>query len=323
MTVMSHAQATFEALVRCFAEDDRVNLLSSGMFGIGPHRGLTERLVREHGDRVKSPPISESAIMAIGIGAAMAGDRPIVAVGTGSFVYEAWSQLVNEAGSARYMSGGQIAVPLVVHMQHGLRGGGAAQHSHSPQSMLWNCPGLEIVLPSTPRDARGLFRAAVRSDNPTVVIDHPLLLGIEGEVPDGDEIIPLGVADIKRRGSDVTIVATSYAVRAALEAAEALAKDGIDAEVLDPRTLVPFDKEALLSSVAKTGRLVVADEGHRSCGIAAEIAAIVAEKAFAALKAPIRRVTRPDVPAPFSPPLEDAVRPSARRIEEVVRSVVA
>ena len=216
MTKKTFAQALIEGLHGCMAEDQRVSLIGSYVLGLGPQRGLVDRLREDFPDRVSDPPTSEAAAAAVGIGAAMAGDRPFVDIGTASFIFEAWSQIVNEAANAYYMSGEQIQVPVVFHMLHGLRGGGAAQHSHSPQAMLWNCPGLEIVLPSSPRDVKGLIRSAIRSPNPTVVIDHAKLLDLEDEVPDDDYDIPFGKADIKRVGKDVTIVATSLAVQTAL-----------------------------------------------------------------------------------------------------------
>ena len=207
-------------------------------------------------------------------------------------------------------------------MLHGLRGGGAAQHSGSPQAMMWNAPGLEIVLPSCPGDAKGLLRTAIKSDNPTVFIDHAKLLGTEGPVPEGDYTIPFGRADIKRQGRDATIVATSFTVHAALAAAERLSRQGVEAEVVDPRTLVPLDRGTILDSVARTGRLVVVDEGHLSCGVASEISAIVAEEGFDRLRAPILRVARANVPTPFSKPLEDAIAPTADKICDAVRRVI-
>jgi pyruvate dehydrogenase E1 component beta subunit len=188
--------------------------------------------------------------------------------------------------------------------------------------MLWNCPGLEIVLPSSPRDIKGLIRNAIKSNNPTVILDHAKLLGIEGEVPEGDYEIPFGQADIKREGRDITVVGTSAMVQVALEAADTLSKDGIEVEVVDPRTIVPLDKRTICESVGKTGRLVVVDECNLSCSIASEIAAIVAEEAFSALKAPIARVARPDVPVPFSQPLEAYITPTADKITEAVRKVL-
>jgi pyruvate dehydrogenase E1 component beta subunit len=230
---------------------------------------------------------------------------------------------VNEAANIRYMTGGQSSVPVVFHVNHGLRGRGAPQHSHSPQAMLWNTPGLQIMLPSAPADVFGLLRTAVESDDPVFWADHVKLFDVTGPLPDTWEAIPFGVADIKRRGTDVTIVATSYMVQRSLEVADSLAAEGISVEVVDPRTLVPFDLDTIIASVARTGRLVVVDECHRSCGVGAEIAALVAEHGFESLRRPIRRVATLDVPVPFSPPLEEFVGPSASRIADAVRAVAA
>lgn len=253
----------------------------------------------------------------------MAGLRPIVDLVTASFTFEAWPQVVNEAANALYMSGGQTRAPVVFHMLHGLRGGGGAQHSHSPQAMLWNCPGLEIVLPSSPRDVRGLLKTAVSSDNPTIFVDHPLLFELRGPVPEADEAIPFGQADIKRAGGDVTVIATSYMVQRSLIVADRLASEGIQVEVVDPRTLVPLDFQTLMASVEKTRRVVIVDECHQSCGVAAEIAARIGEAGFDKLKAPIRRVTTLDVPVPYSAPLEEFISPSESRVADAVRSVLS
>jgi acetoin:2,6-dichlorophenolindophenol oxidoreductase subunit beta len=230
--------------------------------------------------------------------------------------------VANEAANAFSMSGGQTRVPVVFHLFHGLRGGGAAQHSGSPQAMLWNCPGLEIVIPSSPRDVQGLLKSAVASDNPTIFVDHTRLLDVRGEVPVNDKPIPFGVADVKRAGRDVTVIATSYTVQVALRAAETLAQERIEVEVVDPRTLVPFDLATILQSVEKTHRVVIADETHQSCGVGAEIAARIAESGFDKLKAPIRRVSTLDVPVPYSPPLEAHIGPSEERIIDAIRAAV-
>jgi pyruvate dehydrogenase E1 component beta subunit len=277
----------------------------------------------EFSDRIYDPPISEAAVVALGAGAAMAGARPFVDIGTGSFTYVGWSPLVNEAAVACHMSNGSVRVPVVYHCLHGLRGGGAAQHSHSPQAMLWNAAGLEIVIPSSPYDVKGLIRSAIKSDNPTIFVNHARLMDIEGEVPEEDYVIPFGKADIKRNGRDVTLIATSYVVHTALAAAETLSAEGIEVEVLDPRSLVPLDQELILQSVDKTGRLVLADETNLSCGIASELSAIVAEHGFKSLRAPIARVTRPNIPTPFSYALEQAITPTADKICEAVRRTVA
>lgn len=322
MRKTSYAAAIVEALRVSLKEDPAVSLVGSYVLGLGPKRVLMDALRAEFPDRVYDPPTSEAAIAALGAGAAMSGARPFVDIGTAAFSYVAWSPVVNEAAVARYMSGGTQRVPVVYHMLHGLRGGGAGQHSHSPQAMLWNAPGLEIVLPSSPYDVKGLMRSAIRSDNPTIFINHARLMDLEGDVPEEDYTIPFGRADIKRPGRDVTVVATSFVVQTALVAAERLAVDGIEAEVVDPRTLVPFDHATILDSVRRTGRLVVVDETNLSCGVASEISAIVVEEGFDSLRAPILRVARLDVPTPFSKPLEDAITPTAERVIAAVRQVL-
>ncbi|HEU4673443.1 MAG TPA: transketolase C-terminal domain-containing protein [Candidatus Limnocylindrales bacterium] len=318
----TYAEGMARGLREVLGEDERVVLMGQYFFGLTKHRSHTVALRESFPDRVWDPPIAEVGYVGTGIGAAISGLRPIVDVATASFIFQAFSQVVNEAANIRYMTGGQTAVPLVIHVNHGIRGGGAAQHSHSPQAMLMNTPGLQIVTPSTPRDVRGLIRAAVESDDPVVWADHVRLFDVTGDLPDAPETIPLGVADVKRRGRDVTIVATSLMVQRALAAAERLAGEGIDAEVVDPRTLVPLDRRAICESVGRTHRLVVVDECHRSCGVGAEIAATVVEEAFDELRAPIRRVVTEDVPIPFSPPLEAAVEPTEEKIVAAVRSVV-
>ncbi len=322
MRELTYAEAMVEALHEVMEEDERINLIGSYFLGLSPRRFLLDRLRVDFGARIFDPPISEVGFCGLGVGAATAGLRPIVDIGTGSFIFSGWPMVVNEAANVHYMTGGQTSVPVVFHILHGLRGGGAAQHSHSPQAMLWNTPGLEIMLPSSPKDVKGLIKTAVRSDNPTVFVDHVRLFEVKGEVPDDDYAIPFGRADVKRVGKDVTIVATSFMVQRALRAAEDLAKQDIDVEVVDPRTLVPFDKEAILKSVEKTGRLVVVDECHKSCGVAAEISAIVVEEAYSALKGPIKRVTTADVPVPFSPRLEGFIEPAEDKIIGAVRELV-
>jgi pyruvate/2-oxoglutarate/acetoin dehydrogenase E1 component len=323
MRQISYAAAIVEALRTSLVEDSHVVLVGSYVLGLGPKRVLMDSLRTEFADRIYDPPTSEAAIVSLGAGAAMAGARPFVDIGTASFSYVGWSPLVNEAAVAHHMSNGALRVPAVYHMLHGLRVGGAAQHSHSPQAMLCNAPGLEIVLPSDPYDVKGLIRSAIRSNNPTVFIDHARLMDIEGDVPEEDYVIPFGRASIKRAGRDVTLVATSFVVHAALSAAGQLAEEDIEVEVIDPRTLVPFDHGTIIDSVRRTGRLVVADETNLTCGVASEISAIVAEEGFELLRAPIVRVARSDVPTPFSKPLEDAITPTAAKIMDGVRRVLA
>jgi pyruvate dehydrogenase E1 component beta subunit len=252
----------------------------------------------------------------------MAGMRPFLNYGTATFAFEAFNQIMSEAANVRGMSNGQLRAPLTLHMYAGIRGGGAGQHSSSPQAMYANAAGLELVLPASPADAQGLLRSAIKSDNPTVVITHTKLLAMTGDVPDGDFTIPFGQARVAREGRDLTIVATSLMVREALKAADALARDGIEAEVIDPRTIVPLDADGICASVRKTGRVVTVDEGNALCSIGSEISALVAERAFGALKAPILRVARHPVPVAFSPPLEAAIAPHADTIVAAARKVV-
>ncbi len=323
MRELAYYEAKFEALDEIMASDQRVHLINGTFLSLSPHRHVFQNLKQKYGERMVAPPISELGFCGMATGAAMAGLRPIVDLSTGSFIYEAWPQVANEAANAFSMSGGQTRVPVVFHLFHGLRGGGAAQHSGSPQGMLWNCPGLEIAIPSSPRDVKGLLKSAVASDNPTIFVDHTRLLDIRGEVPENDKPTPFGVADVKRAGRDVTVIATSYTVQVALRAAATLAQEGIEAEVIDPRTLVPFDLATILQSVEKTHRVVIADETHQSCGVAAEVAARIAESGFDKLKAPIRRVSTLDVPVPYSPPLEAHIGPSEERISDAVRATLA
>ena len=322
MRELAYYEAKLEALSEIMAADESVHLMGGSFLSLSPRRTLFQKIAGQYPDRVVAPPISELGYCGLAIGAAMAGLRPVVDLSTGSFIYEAWPQVVNEAANAFYMSGGQTRVPVVFHLLHGIRGSGAAQHSHSPQAMLWNCPGLEIVLPSSPRDVKGLLKSAVNSPNPTIFIDHVQLFEIRGPVPEGDGAMPFGQAEVKRPGRDVTVIATSLEVQRSLNVAEQLAREGIQVEVVDPRTVVPLDFATLLQSVEKTGRVVIVDQCHRSCGIAAELAARIVEEGFDKLKAPIRRVTTPDVPIPFSPPLEEYVTPSESRIIEAIRFVL-
>lgn len=321
MRQITYSQAFVEGLDTCMRRMRNFSLVGNEVMGLGPHRVHLEKIWKTYPDRVRFPPTSEAAFSALAAGAAMSGEHVFCHLGAASFSYLSMTSIANEAATAHYASGGKIKVPVVFHMLHGLRIGGGTQHSVSPQAMYWNVPGLQIVLPASARDAKGLVTTAGMSDNPTVMFTHDLLIGTEGGVPEGDYEIPFGRADIKRRGRDVTVVATSWMVQVALQAAQLLADEGIDVEVLDPRTLVPFDHRSLIASVAKTGRLVVADETHLSCGVAAEISAIAAEHAFQYLKAPIVRVARPDVPTPFSRPLEDFITPTSGKIADAVRRV--
>jgi acetoin:2,6-dichlorophenolindophenol oxidoreductase subunit beta len=322
MPVKSYAEALVDALYDSLAADPRVSLIGSYVLGLGPQRHLMDRVRKDFRDRVVDPPTAEAGAAATGVGAAMAGVRPFVDLGTGSFPYLAWSQIINEAAVGHYMSGGRITVPVTFHLLHGVRGGGASQHSHSPQSMMCNAPGLEIAVPATAADVYGLVRSAFQSPNPTVIVSHAKLLGIESEMPADKSAIPFGRADIKRRGKDVTIVANSLMVHYSVAAAAELARDGVEAEVVDLRTVAPLDEATILASVERTGRLVVVDECPLRCGIASEVAATVAEHGFKLLKAPIERVTRAQVPVPYSPPLEATVTPDAGKIAAAARRAI-
>ena len=322
MAIITYAQAFFDGIHAMMASEPRMSIIGRSIFGHGAGRGFERKLAADFAGRIIDPPTAEGGVAALAIGAAMAGERIFAHFGTASFALEAWNQLVNEAAVAHYMSNGQVSVPVTFHMYHGVRGGGGAQHSASPQGMFANVAGLEVVLPSTPADVKGLIRTALKSDNPTIFINHTALMGIEGEVPDGESDIPFGQADIKRQGTDVTAVALSRMVHRTLEAAEIVAADGIETEVVDPRTAAPLDADTICASVAKTGRLVTVEEAIGPCSIGSEIAATVAEHAFGALKAPIVRLARAPVPVPFSPPLEDAITPSAKDIAAAIRKVM-
>ena len=324
MVQKTFAVAMLDALAYALAEDANVMVIGASSFiydrGLKPEdeRALFDKFPT----RLIDPPTSEGVVTSLAAGAAMAGMRPFVNYGTASFAFEAWNQLLNEIGPAHTMSGGQLRVPLVLHMFAGIRGGGAAQHSTSPQAMFANAAGLELVLPSSPADAQGLLRTALKSDNPTVFITHTKLVNVGGHVPAGDFAIPFGQADVKRAGRDVTVIATSLMVQEALKAADTLAREGIEVEVVDPRTIVPLDTAGILASVRRTGRLVCVDEANGTCSIASEISALAAEEAFTALKAPILRVTRPSAPVSYSPPLEAYVTPTAEKIAAAVRKLM-
>lgn len=320
MRSMSYRDAIREAMLEEMRRDPNVVVfLEDGRFWTM----LTDGFVDEFGpDRVPVMPIAEEGFTGMAIGAAMTGVRPIVDFQIASLSYVAWDQIVNHAAKNHYLFGGQAKVPIVFRgtMKYGSSAG--AQHSDRPYAQLLNVPGLKIVVPSNPADALGLLKAAIRDDDPVFYFEPLLLWGMKGDVPDGDHVVPLGKAAIARDGRDITIVAIGDAVVAALKAAAELEAEGIEAEVVDPRTLVPLDKKTLLTSVAKTGRLVIADPAHKTGGAAAEIAAVVAEEGFASLRAPVARVTAPDVHPPFSMTLERLMWPTAERISTAVHGVI-
>ena len=285
--------------------------------------GATKGLIDKFGPkRVRNTPIAEAGFVGAAVGAAMAGTRPICEVEFASFFYCAFDQVCNQAAKLRYMSGGQANLPLTFRCVFGAMGGAAAQHSETVYAQFLSVPGLKLVVPAGPADMKGLLKSAIRDDNPVIVFEHGRLGRLREEIPAGDYLVPLGKAAVKREGENVTVVAIGAMVPRALSVAEKLAKENISVEVIDPRTLIPLDEEAILSSVEKTNRVVVVDEGHLRGGAAADIAAIIADKGFDFLDAPVKRVTALDVPIPFSPPLEKAAIPDDARIEAAIRDLM-
>jgi pyruvate/2-oxoglutarate/acetoin dehydrogenase E1 component len=318
------AQAVNEALAEELRRDERVFVIGEDVAEAGTPFKVLSGLVEEFGpERIVDSPISEAGIAGLGVGAAMTGLRPVVDIMFGDFLTLVMDQLANQAAKAHYMSGGKLTVPMVLRTTLGATRRSAAQHSQSLQAWVAHVPGLKVVLPSTPYDAKGLLKSAIRDDNPVVFIEDKMDWRVGGLVPEGEYTLPLGVADVKRVGTDVTLVGTSSMVRVCLEAADRLAADGISAEVVDPRTLSPLDAPALVASASKTGRAVVVDEGHRSYGVTAELAAVMAEGAFYHLDAPVRRLGALDVPVPFSPTLEDETVPTAELVVATVRGLMA
>jgi acetoin:2,6-dichlorophenolindophenol oxidoreductase subunit beta len=316
------AQAVNEALVEELRRDDTVFVIGEDVAEAGTPFKVLAGLVEEFGpDRILDSPISEAGITGLGVGAAMTGMRPVVDIMFGDFLTLVMDQLANQAAKAHYMSGGKLTVPLVLRTTLGATRRSAAQHSQSLQAWVAHVPGLKVVLPSTPYDAKGLLKSAIRDDNPVVFIEDKMDWRVTGVVPTEEYTLPFGVADVKRAGDDVTLVGTSSMVRVCLEAADLLASDGISAEVVDPRTLSPLDTSTLVESAAKTGRAIVVDEGHRSYGVTAELAAVIAEGAFHHLDAPVRRLGALDVPVPFSPTLEDETVPTAELIAATAREL--
>ena len=292
----------------------------------GQNLAMTERdpMLRKFGKkRVRIAPISETAELGVAIGAAMTGLRPIVELWMSEFMLVAFNQLINEAPRLRYMSGGQVKVPLVFKAGYGFAAGWAGQHSNCIYHTMMGIPGLKIALPSTAADAKGLMASAIRDDNPVVYLHHYMLTLDKGPVPESEYVIPFGVADIKREGSDVTIVATGWMVKKSLTAAELLSRQGISAEVIDPRTLEPLDSNTIIKSLKKTGHLVLVDQATRHASAAAIMAAEIAEHGGNALKVPLKMVTALDTSIPFSEPLENFVLPNEEKIVSAVKSVVA
>lgn len=323
MREITYKEALREALREEMRRDPTVFLLGED---IGRHWGgafkVTKGLAEEFGDeRVRDTPISESAIIGAAVGAAITGTRPVAEIMFGDLTALAMDQIANQAAKIHYMFGGQVKVPLVIRTPFGAGVNIAAHHSQSLEAWFMHVPGLYVAVPSTPYDAKGLLKTAIRGSNPVFFCEHKLLYPMEDEVPETEYTVPFGVADVKKEGSDVTIVATLYMVHKALNAAKELEAEGISVEVVDPRTLAPLDKHTIIGSVKKTGRLVVVSEDCKTAGVSAEIAAVVAEEAIDYLDAPIKRVAEPDTPIPFSPPLEQYVIPNEKSVIKAVKEI--
>jgi pyruvate dehydrogenase E1 component beta subunit len=320
MREITYSQALNEALREEMLRDPAVFLIGEDL--IQPTYGVTRGLYEEFGpQRVICTPISEAAIAGAATGAAVVGARPVAEIMYSDFSTIAMDQIVNQAAKMRYMFGGKARVPLVIRMTTGAGRGNAAQHMQSLEAWFVHVPGLKVVLPSTPYDAKGLLKSSIRDDNPVIFLEHKLLYATKGPVPEGEYTVPLGKADIKRRGEHVTIVATSRQVLFALEAADKLAEEGISAEVIDPRSLVPLDKETILESVKRTHRAVIVHEAVERAGVANWIASIIQEEVFDYLDAPVMRVCGENVPIPFAQNLEAAAIPNPDRIAEAVRKI--
>ena len=321
--VISFAQALAEAVDGIMAEDERVVLLGARFTGFTKSARVMDPILERYADRITWPPISELAYCGVAIGAAIAGFRPVVEMSTATFSYEAIPQIANEAAIVHANSNGRVCAPVVFHMLYGVRGAGGAQHSGSPQSWYWSTPGLQVAMPATPADVKGLLRyAALRSRGPTVFLDHSKLMEGFGPVPEGPYEIPFGEAKIEHEGDDVTVIATSIQVERALEAADVLMRDGGPSlEVVNVRTLQPLDRATILRSARKTGRVVVSDESPDQGGVNGGLAAIVADEAFDALRAPVKRVGVMPVPVSYSQPYEEAIVPSVARILAAAREV--
>jgi len=320
--VLTIREAIREALAEEMTREPTMFLIGEDIGQPGGCYKVTEGLQRRFGaDRVMDTPISEEGFVGIGVGAALTGMRPVVEIMFGDFLTLAMDQIVNQAAKFCYMTGGQAKVPLVLRTTMGAGCAAAAQHSQSLQVWMAHIPGLKVVMPSTPYDAKGLMKTAIRDDNPVIVFEHKMMYGLKGPVPVDEYTVPFGVADVKVEGSDVTVVATSSMVHVAIQAAQMLAEEDISVEVVDPRTLKPLDTETIVRSVKKTSRAVVIDEGYLSYGVTAEIAAIIADEAFYYLDAPVKRIGAADVPIPFAPVLEAATIPTAQVVVDTVKAL--
>ena len=319
---ITFSQAVNEALAEEMRRDETVFIIGEDVAEAGTPFKVLTGLVDEFGtERVIDSPISEAGITGLAVGAAMTGMRPVVDIMFGDFITLTMDQMVNQAAKTHYMSGGKLKVPMVMRTTLGAGRRSAAQHSQSLHAWFSHIPGLKVAIPSTPYDAKGLMKSAIRDDNPVAIFEDKMSFTLKGYVPEEEYTIPFGVAEVKREGEDITLVGTSSMVQVALEAAEMLAETGIAAEVIDPRTTQPLDGETLVRSAKKTSRAIVVDEGHQSYGVSAEIAAIIADGAFYYLDAPVSRMAAMDVPIPFSPVLEDLTIPTAAQVVELAKSL--
>ncbi|MGZ5023039.1 MAG: alpha-ketoacid dehydrogenase subunit beta [Chthoniobacterales bacterium] len=319
---LTFAQAIREALAEEMRRDSTVCIMGEDVAEAGTPFKVLAGLLEEFGkDRVLDTPISEAGFTGLAVGAAMTGMRPIVDIMFGDFITLTMDQMVNQAAKIHYMSGGKWKVPMVMRTTMGATRRSAAQHSQSLHAWFCHVPGLKVILPSTPYDAKGLLKSAIRDDNPVVFVEDKMMYKLKGNVPAEDYTIPLGVAEIKRAGDDITLIATSSMVQVALEAATMLEEIGVSAEVVDPRTLWPLDEKTLVESAQKTSRVIVLDEGYERYGVTAELAAVVATGAFYDLDAPVKRMGAMHVPIPFSPPLEDVTVPTEQTVFEAARKM--
>lgn len=317
------SKAVNEAIAEEMRRDETIFLIGEDVAEAGTPFKVLSGLVEEFGTgRVIDTPIAEPGFMGIAVGAAMTGSRPIVDLMFGDFLYLVMDQLCNQAAKTHYMSGGKLRVPLVLRTNLGATRRSAAQHSQSLHALVAHIPGLKIAMPSSAYEAKGLLKTAIRDDNPVVIFEDKLMYNDKAPVPEGEYLIPFGEAAVLREGNDITLVATSSMVQVAQTAAETLSGEGISAEVIDPRTIVPLDEETILGSVRKTSRAIVIDEGHQNYGVTGEIASRIAEKAFYHLDAPVQRMGAMDVPVPFSPALEDMTVPTPDSVAERARMAV-
>jgi len=322
MKTLTYAQAINEAIAEEMRRDEKVLVLGEDVGKLGGVFKVTKGLLEEFGpERVRDTPLSENAIIGAAAGAAIMGYRPVAEIMYMDFLHECGDQLINHLPKMHFMTGGKLTAPTVIRTQYSLGRNTGAQHSQFFPSLYMNTPGIMVAVPSTPADAKGLFKTAIRGRNPVLFVECAALYASKGQVPEEETLIPFGEADVKRPGTDVTVVAVSRIVGEAMAAAEILSSEGISVEVLDPRTLVPFDTDTVLESVKKTARLVTAEDSCITCGVGAEIVARVAERAMDYLENVVR-IACPDIPAPFSPPLQEAYMPTRDKLVESIRNIV-